>query len=185
MRFETSIYHQGKLGKLLSQSNSEAAFAGNCCFFRNFSYVASLFMKYLIVRRLSEGQKFNQAKLYLECICQLIGLGSSAPRWVKDLWVNFSEIVPSQLIQSYRIDTAMAIVCSQEYQTNFVNHVVSNFAKLPNTFSYAFLIQATSGISTISRLQTTDSWPHMLTREQPHLKLLAKDEEHYNSSNKN
>jgi ribosomal protein L32 len=107
--------------------------------FRNFSYVASLFMEYLIVRRLAEGQEIpsiNQSFIY-NVFCQLIGRGSSAPRWVKDLWENFSEIIPSQLKQSYRIDTRMASVCAQEYQTNFVNHVVSNFAR--KTTEYFFI----------------------------------------------
>ena len=98
---------------------------------RNLTYVASLFMEYLVVNRLSNNlpiPPLNQTFCY-NVFCQLINRGSRAPDWVKTAHQQFSHLIPQSISASMNKCTKLVTVTANEYATNAVNHIVANFEK--------------------------------------------------------
>src|ERR1700733_9431775 len=70
-------------------------------------------------------------------ICQLIGQGSHADQWVKDSYQDFRQLMLATLPSTFYAETAMITRIAQDYQTNFRNHIASNFER--NCTNYFFL----------------------------------------------
>jgi hypothetical protein len=98
---------------------------------RTFGYVASLFMEFLIVRRLADNEPIphiDQNFVY-GVFCQLIDRGSSAPHWVKNLFRDFSSLVPVNVSQQFYRHTPMITTMAREYCHNLNTDIAMNFEK--------------------------------------------------------
>jgi hypothetical protein len=98
---------------------------------RNFTYIAALFMNYLVINRLANNLPFppiNQTFCY-QVFCQLTQQGKNAPDWVKQSYAVFAPFIPQHIKDNYHIHTALISVYAKYYSTNAVNHLVKNFEK--------------------------------------------------------
>lgn len=115
---------------------------------RNLSYVGSLFLNFLLVRRLGDNEAvphINQDFVY-RAFCQLVGQGSTVDLWVRDLYRAFHPLVPEHLRQQFYTKTAMITAIAREYVVNFRNHVTDNFERrTTDYFSCASAMNQTSG----------------------------------------
>ena len=106
---------------------------------RNLAHVGSLFANFAIVNRLQSGQSVPSLNhtFFYNMFCQLIGQGSHADQWVKDSYQNFRQLMLATLPSTFYAETAMITRIAQDYQTNFRNHIASNFER--NCTNYFFL----------------------------------------------
>jgi hypothetical protein len=145
--------------------------------FRNASYVASLFMNYLVIDRLANNldiPSISSGFIY-QVFCQVIGAGKSAPSWVKDMYTRFAQLVPASLKQNLQTSSEMLAVCENDYATNVVNHVVKCFEKKKplNTSLYVSVMKPTAGTSAKQALQIGEKLRSTLTQKRRKLKQIG------------
>jgi hypothetical protein len=93
----------------------------------------------LVIRRLDSDQplpQFTQSFFY-NVFCQLVGKGHRADQWIKDMYVEFQNLMPARPNFVFYSDTTMITEMARQYTTAAREHVSSNFEK--KTTNYFFL----------------------------------------------
>jgi hypothetical protein len=106
---------------------------------RNLRHTASLFLNFLIIRRLDSGQPLPQItqSFFYHVFCQLVGKGHGAEQWIKDMYLEFQNLMPATRNFVFYSDTQMIAEMARQYTTAARQHISSNFEK--RTTNYFFL----------------------------------------------
>ena len=115
---------------------------------RNITYFGSIFVEFCLFHRLSNNLPVSEIThdFVYGAFCQLIGKGSTAEQWVKDLYqTQCSGLIPVQIQQQFYKHTPMITTLAREYAANFKTDIAMNFERRSVNYFFVRFSDETDG----------------------------------------